>query len=161
MKQIREFMDQTEALIAKEYLEVNGVHAELHGGKDYSTHIVGGTQGRYFLGVEEDLYFKADNLLKQSDLKIPQQIEHPTLLPEVSLKKAVMFAIIAVVFLPIIGNWISIRETINYAKVERESKKKWLWIFLISWLQVPGVFIAWTLIHMLFLSFVPVLEIAP
>lgn len=147
MKKLREFVDQTEAIFARDFLQSQGIPTELHGSRDYSTHIVGGTQGRYVLSVSEDRWDEAHGLLRESTIQIASETDHLRQLPEVALKKAVMFSIIAMVLLPILANWISIRETIKFAKLEKPSRRKWIWIFVISWMQVPGVLIGVTLIR--------------
>ena len=159
MKQVREFMDQTEAVMAKDYLLVHGIESELRGAKDYSTHVMGGTQGRYFLCVDEGDFNKAHELLTRSNLKVASQIEHPTEISEVALKKAVMFAFIAMILLPVLGNWISFREARKYARITKDSTKKWIWLVVISWLQVPGIVIAWILLKTL-MSATRVVEIS-
>jgi hypothetical protein len=149
MKRVREFMDQTEALMAKDYLGAHGIQAELTGAKDYSTHVVGGTQGRYVLSVDETDAAPAEELLKKSNVSLADETESSASGTEIALKKAVMYAFIAIVLLPILGNWISLREAIRYARSENSSKK-WMWLFLISWLQVPGLLIAWIAIKAIF-----------
>ena len=150
MRQIQTFIDQTEGTIAKEALESQGFKCELQGVRDYSSVVVGGNQGRYSLWVEDSRADEAEQILRRSSLRSVE--EHATETAEVALKKAVMFCFIAIVMIPIIGNLVSIRQAWKYARLEKPSNKKWLWLMAISWLQIPGIVVGWIIIKNLFLS---------
>lgn len=147
MKQIREFMDQTEGVIAKDFLETQGIPGELRGSREYSSIVVGGTVGHYALLVPEDQAAQAHLLLRKAEVRPAADQERPTEIAEVALKKAVMFGFMAILIFPFIGNVISIMETLKYMRLERASTKKWVWIFAISWLQVPGIVVGLMLIR--------------
>lgn len=147
MKQIREFMDQTEGTMARDFLESQGIHGELRGSREYSSIVVGGTMGHYFLLVPEEQAAEAHLLLRKVEVKPASDHSKPTELPEVALKKAVMFAFMAIIIFPFIGNAISVSETMKYMRLERPSTKKWIWIFAISWLQIPGIVVGLKLVH--------------
>ena len=150
MQEIQQFIDQTEGLIAKESLESQGMAAELRGVRDYSSVVVGGNQGRYSLWVEEARAEEARQFLLRKTVRSVE--EHSTETSDVALRKSVMFCFIALIILPIIGNIISIRQAMKYARLERSSNKKWLWLFLISWMQVPGIAMGWFILKTFFLN---------
>lgn len=138
-KLVREFQDHTEALMAKDYLQSHGVESDLDGVREYSSIVVGGTQGRYFLRVKPEDYDRAADLLHRSQLALVEKQEPQTETSSVSMRRSVSFAFMAVFLLPWIGNYISIREALKYARQRPRATSTSFFIILISIMQLPGL----------------------
>lgn len=138
-KLVREFQDHTEGLMAKDYLLSQGIEADLEGVREYSSIIVGGTQGRYFLNVKPVDYDRAVDLLRRSQVAVVEKHEPQTETSSVSMRRSVSYAIMAVILLPWIGNYISIREALKYARLRPRDTSTSFFIILISIMQLPGL----------------------
>ena len=138
-KLVREFLDQTEGIMAKDYLIANGIMAELEGVREYASYVVGGTQGRYSLMVEDADFDKAVDLLRRSQIAVIEKHEPQTETSSVAFRRSVSFAFLAILLIPWIGNYISIREALKYARMKPRETSTSIFFMIISILQLPGV----------------------
>lgn len=138
MRSIRNFHDQTEAQMAASLLIANGIEAQTVGSRDYSSHIVGGTQGAYQLMVPDHQEAEARQILTQTHLMHAEDIRpHKNY-----LGRAIFFACAAIVFLPVIFNIVSLLNAKTYWDYSaKDSKAVWRMLLLLA-LQVPGLTIA-------------------
>lgn len=63
MKTYRKFSSEMEARLCAGLLEANGLQTNVVGAKDYSTFVVGGTEGLYSLLLHEKDFATADQVL--------------------------------------------------------------------------------------------------
>ncbi|MCB0362225.1 MAG: hypothetical protein KDD35_05870, partial [Bdellovibrionales bacterium] len=123
MKELKIFSDLTEATMARDFLLSRGIQATIDGAKNYSSHVVGGTFGRYVLRVEIDQFNDAQELLPKdktennknklsSEFKRDQQsfnrdsesvTQVQNLLPDY-FRRSLFFAFASMVVLPIVFN---------------------------------------------------------
>ncbi len=144
MQKVKHFSSQTEAHLAANYLGSHGVHAEVLGAKEYTSHVLGGDLGRYDLLVEDEVFGKANDLLEALE-KSADGIRSEVGAQNY-LKKAVFFAIGAMLILPVIFNYVSLKNLSLYLKTQTHAGKRWLTTVLVVFLQIPALVIWWKII---------------
>ena len=162
MVKVLTLSSKVEAHLAAQFLIENGIHCEIVGSKDYSSHILGGDIGRYDLMVAEEALSLTQELLSQREgntAELVSQREDKSaelvdsesqLAPiktdglersTIHLKKAIIFAVCGVIFLPIIFNLYSIYNLLKYRRAELKSEPRLLYTSLVIALQIPAIFI--------------------
>lgn len=133
------YTNETEAHLARNYLAAHDIRAEIVGAKEYSAHILGGGAGRFELMVEPIHLLSARDLLaavEQPNTQEPSQ-------PASHFRRAVFFAVLATIVLPLVFNFYSLRE----AKLMwQESERKVIDVaklFLVGILQLFPIFVIW------------------
>ena len=149
-KKVREFLDQTEGLMARDYLAAQGILAELEGVRDYSSIVVGGVQGRYQLLVDEKDFAQAVHAMQAAKMLDATLNDVETETTEVSYRRAVSFAIIAMLLLPWIGNYISVREGLQYVRLKPQGWSTSIFVVVLSLLQIPGLFFGFFILMTVF-----------
>lgn len=141
MQKLKQFNSLTEVHLAKNYLQSNGVHSEVVGVKEYASHVLGGDEGRYDLLVEDEVLGKANDLLEL--LEKNAEPRSPESTAQNHFKKAVFFAIGAVLILPLVFNYVSLKNLSLYRQYEaNESKKLWATLIVMI-LQIPTLILWW------------------
>lgn len=147
MKKIARFTSKTQAHLATQALLNCGIKSELFGAKDYSSIIVGSDDGRYDLMVDwsdETEAMKVLTEIQNHPLSIQDQTKST---PSLYFKKAIVFSLLASVFLPILFNYVALKNLFEYLKVESNTSKKITSSVLIILLQIPTVVVLYMLLH--------------
>ncbi|MGE3973044.1 MAG: hypothetical protein AB7F59_00810 [Bdellovibrionales bacterium] len=137
MKKVRNYLSQTEAFMAGEFLKAHGITAEVYGAKEYASYISGKDLGAYNLFVEEASLAQATELLKEID-SAPLDAPTPTE-AIVYFKKSVISALLAIFFVPVICNILSIKNLILYRQAEKNPAKRASSTLLVTLLQLPSM----------------------
>lgn len=124
MKKVARFTSHTTAHLAKEALLNRGIKSEIVGSKEYASIIVGGDQGRYDLLVDWSDETETLRIIKEfeaSDTAIsdPLPVSAGSL-----LRKAIVMALLATVVIPIVFNYASLKNLVQYLKLEPNPTKK-------------------------------------
>lgn len=145
MKKVGRFSSHTTAHLAKEALLSHGIPSEIVGAKEYSSIIVGGDQGRYDLMVDWKDEAEANKIIKGFDIQIVPGSEDEPLAPapSVLLRKAIIMALLASVFIPIVFNYASLKNLASYLKVETNSTKRLLASIVVIALQFLTVVVVY------------------
>ncbi len=144
MKVVKTYISGTEAQIRSGRLTADGIKNQLQGGRAYTSVVLGGTDGRWQILVNEEDFERASDILKDSPLAA---VDEPSLNPRPHLKKAVMFACFAILFAPIIFHIFSIQQALRYWHLEPHFKTKLMWSGLLLLLYVaslPGLWFIFT-----------------
>ncbi len=144
MKVVKTYISGTEAQIRSGRLTADGITNQLQGGRAYTSVVLGGTDGRWQILVNEEDFERASDILKDSPIAA---VEEPSLNPRPHLKKAVMFACFAILFAPIIFHIFSIQQALRYWHLELHFKTKLMWSGLLLLLYVaslPGLWFIFT-----------------
>ncbi len=104
MVKVAVFNNETEAHLAKDFLRNRDIKAEIVGSKEYSAHILGGGAGHFELMVEPGNSIQARTLL--SELNQPETTA-TTPTPNY-FRRAVFYAFVAAIVLPLIFNYASL-----------------------------------------------------
>lgn len=139
---LRVFTDHTEALMARDYLENEGIRCQISGVREYTSVVMGGDFGQYQIEVSPEDFARASQLLTAKDLESQASLDTlTTKSPQFYLRRAVMYAICALVVIPIIGNYISIRQLWFYVKMRPRQVSTPLIVAGVSLLQIPGLIV--------------------
>lgn len=124
MKKVALFSSQTTAHLAKEALLNRGIKSEIVGSKEYASIVVGGDHGRYELMVDWSDETEALRVIKEFEA-VDTSSSDPTPASAGSfLRKAVVMALLAAVFIPIVFNYASLKNLGQYLKLETNLTKK-------------------------------------
>jgi len=136
MKRVRVFSSEMEANLAAEYLRSQGIEAEVRGAKEYAGHVLGNDFGTYELISDSP---EAGAVLKNLEKPLA---EAPT--PAEAgfyFKKAVVFAVFAAIFLPIVFNYGSLRNLMLYRSTEENPGRRTVRTAIVLLAQIPGIII--------------------
>jgi hypothetical protein len=136
------FKNETEAHLAKDFLINRDIKAEILGAKEYTAHILGGGAGNFDLMVDPINVQLAQSLLAELQSPATSEPREPD-----HFRRAVFFAFVATIVLPIVFNYASIRNGILFW---RKSKKDGLAIakvVLIVVLQFMPIVVAYKVIN--------------
>ncbi len=149
MEKLGRYGNRLEAQLVGQLLNAHGIATEIVGAKDYTSILLGSDMGSFDLMVPSERLFDARELLKQDLQIVRDQMENTIPLsdnlqrPELYLKKAVLYSIIAMLMLPIIFNYYSLRNLKLYLNKENNQNKKIVIALLILLLQIPTIIIAY------------------
>ena len=149
MKKIASFTSQTQAFLATQALLNQNIKSEIVGAKEYSAIITGTDAGKYELLVDWADEVEAMKVINeiQNHLLTPQ--EKSPILPGTYFKKAIVFSLLASVFLPVVFNYVAFQNLREYLKVEKESAKRTLGSVIIILLQIPTIVVVYMFLHSL------------
>jgi hypothetical protein len=138
MKLLRKFTDETEARLAENLLRSHGVEAHVIGAKEYTSHVIGGTQGNYQLYTHPQ-----DEPAAQAILANIQAVtlNSEPLLPNY-FRKAIIYAFAAMVIFPLLFNVVSLINARAYWKHSDRGAGAILRLVLIGLAQLPGTGLA-------------------
>src|SRR5687768_6758709 len=110
---VRYFDNLTDAQIFSGMLHSRGIENRIGGAKHYTTYVVGGTGGDYFIFVDEDDASSAKAILDEALAKVGETKEDVTEVIPASysgnpLKKAVIFAVLGLLMIPFVFNYYSV-----------------------------------------------------
>ncbi|MGE0633349.1 MAG: hypothetical protein AB7O96_13130 [Pseudobdellovibrionaceae bacterium] len=143
MKKLKRFTSKMEAHLAHEYLKSNGIHSEVIGTREYTSHLLGTDKGSFELLVAEETWAMAYESLK----KIEQGNEEPTKASSRTyFRKAVMFSFAAAFMLPVLFNFAALRNLRLFLETENHSVKKWVGAIAVVLLQIPTVLVLYFII---------------
>ena len=144
MKVVKTYISGTEAQIRSGRLTADGIKNQVQGGRAYTSVVLGGTDGRWQILVNEEDFERASEILRDSPIAA---VEEPSLDPRPHLKKAVMFACFAILFAPILFHVFSIQQAMIYWRIEHDFKTKLMWTCLLVILYAasgPGLWFIFT-----------------
>lgn len=142
MKSVRRFLTYSEAEIALGLLKDHGIDATIVGAKEYSSFVTGQDFGNYELLVANENLENAQDLIRKIDIQPihePAAEEVTTNSPKSYLKRAVLFAVMAVFILPIAFNIVSLINLRHYLQNEKSSSR-FSWLLFILLLNLASVF---------------------
>ncbi len=123
--------------MASQSLNDHGIRSEVVGSKDYTSHVTGSDAGSFDLLVEQEKIPEAEEIIRSHQINIvPDEPLAPS--AQSYLKKAVIFAIVAVAMVPLLTNYISLKNLFHYWTLEKNPTKKIFMSFVVLVLQVPG-----------------------
>ena len=142
MKVVKTYISGTEAQIRSGRLTADGVLNQVQGSRAYTSLVLGGTDGRWQILVNEEDYDRAHEILTDPPISA---LEEPSLEPRPHLRKAILFACFAMMFAPIVFHIFSIQQLVTYWKLEPKLKNKILWSLLVGILYAASVPLLWFL----------------
>lgn len=135
MVSVKTFDNETEAHLAKDYLQVREITAQIVGAKEYTAHILGGGAGHFELMVDPIHLQMARDLLAQLNgpeaLAIAEAKEPPNY-----FRRAIFYAFTAAIVLPIVFNYASIVNAVHFWKNSKRDLVAVLKLILIGLLQL-------------------------
>ena len=143
MKVVRTYISGTEAQIRSGRLTADGITNQVQGGRAYTSVVLGGSDGRWQILVNDEDFERAEEILKDSPIFV---VEEASVNPRPHLKKAVMFAVFAILFAPIVFHIFSIQQAITYWKLESDLKAKTVWVFILCLLYMASLPLLWFII---------------
>lgn len=135
MKKVARFTSQTHAHLAKEALLSRGIKSEIVGSKEYASIIVGGDHGRYELMVDWSDETEALRIIKEFETVDTSTSDTLPTSAGSALKKAIVMALLAAVFIPVVFNYASLKSLAQYLKLETNPTKKIIFGVLVIALQ--------------------------
>lgn len=147
MKKIAQFTSQTQAHLVSEALSNQDIKSEVIGSKDYSSIVTGSDFGKYDLMVDWSDEAEALKIVNQIQNQELSQHDRASILPTTFIKRAIVFSLLASVFLPIVFNYVAYKNLREYLKVEQNSSKKITMLILITLLQIPTIIVVYMVLH--------------
>lgn len=105
MVKVAEFGNETEAHLAKDYLESKDIPARILGAKEYTAHVLGGGAGHFELMVDPINLQLAQRWLAeiQQNSETPSEVLEPD-----HFRRAIFYVVVATIILPLIFNYASL-----------------------------------------------------
>lgn len=157
MKTVYIYRNEFDARLASGKLESEGIKTLVVGAREYHSVVAGGLEGRYEVQVADEDYDAAVTILAVTKYaaasdRTPGYVESDVLAPSPSraLKRAVMFAVLGIVLLPVIFNYFSILHAARYARLETKAGRKTLWLSIIAALNLVMVYVVGMLVKNVF-----------
>ena len=141
MKTLKVYRSKMEGEMATQFLNAQGIVAELRGAKEYVAHYTGADIGRYELLVPADLHTQAQTHL--TSVEQTANSSPTTISAGGFLRRAIFSAIVASIILPILFNAISLYNLGLYRNTESDSQKKTWYTVMVVALQLPAVGLIW------------------
>ncbi len=142
MKVVKTYISGTEAQIRSGRLTADGIANQLQGGRAYTSVVLGGTDGRWQILVNDEDYDRAFEILTDPPMA---SVEPTSLDPRPHLRKAIMFACFAMMFAPIVFHIFSIQQALVYWRFELDFKRKILWFSVLLVLYLASFPMLWFL----------------
>lgn len=143
MVKLRTFTSKLEAQLASQLLSEHNIRVQVRGAKEYVSHVLGSDLGYFDLLVDETKIKEAEALLR-NDLRIVSSLEevnHPIAArPQFYLKKAVLYAVFAVILFPIVFNYYSLLNLKHFLDVEGDKLRRIQVTVVVLLLQVPSIY---------------------
>ena len=134
-----QFTSSLEAQMAAEFLIGQGINAEINGAKEYSSLALGTDAGTFNVMVSEDKLALALAALKANQLQVVRE-EHILRSANSYFKRAILFAILGIVLIPLVANYASLRNLQEYLNKETRWGRKISGATLVLLLQIPSLF---------------------
>lgn len=135
--------------MAAQLLESNGIPTEILGAKEYTSILLGSEMGSFDLLVADEKWSEANEILKH-ELSLAKKPEIELSRPQLHFKKAVIYSLFAMLMLPIVFNFYSLKHLQYYLQVEKNKTKRIRASILIIALQIPSVIFSWIILQHLF-----------
>ncbi len=142
MKVVKTYVSGTEAQIRSGRLTADGISNQLQGGRAYTSVVLGGTDGRWQILVNDEDYERAFEILTDPPMA---SVEQTTPEPRTHLRKAIMFACFAMMFAPIVFHIFSIQQAVIYWRLESDLRRKILWVSVLLFLYLASLPMLWFL----------------
>lgn len=124
--------------MASQYLAALGIETEIIGAQEYTTHILGGDAGRFDLMVEESDFADAQAHLGRLSLSISSEDQDsPT--SKVYFKRAILHSFLAIILLPVVFNYTSLKNLKRALDLETDKKRRLLMVVFVSLAQTPSI----------------------
>ena len=140
MKVAKTYISGTEAQIRSGRLSADGITNQVQGSRAYTSVVLGGTDGRWQILVNDEDLERAQEILKDPPMSA---VDEPSFDPRPHLKKAVMFACFAILFAPIVFHVFSIQQALIYWRLETNLKVKILWALFLLLLYSASLPLLW------------------
>lgn len=137
---------EREALMLTESLKSQGIESRYQGSKDYTSIVLGTDQGYYDVYVNSEKFTEAQSFMKSLLIQsAPSETLKPT--AKAYLKKSVVCAFLAIFLLPIVFNFVSLKNLNLYLKSEPHAATRTLWLIIVVLLQIPSVMMLYMIFH--------------
>lgn len=138
---LKRFLTLTEAEFAEGYLKQNGFETQIIGAKEYSGIVTGKDYGNYELMISEENFEVASDLLRRIEIHEVSETDDNELQktkPKSHLKRAVLFAVMAIFILPIFFNVVSLMNLRHYLQKEKSSSR-FAWLLFVLLLNLGSI----------------------
>ena len=143
MKKILHFTSQIEAHIVVQSLRSHGYNAEIVGGREYLSLVLGGDAGKYDILVNESDAAEAlkffEKTKRESQLTLVGSEESAVISSRSYLSKAVIFSLLSMTMFPLVFNIVAIMNLVYFWSAEKDLNKKILATTLVSVLQATAL----------------------
>jgi hypothetical protein len=139
---VRDFDNETEAQLARDFLTSKGIPAHLVGTKEYTAHILGGGAGHFDLMVDPINLILSRNLL--SSLAATEPTDP---LPINHFRRAVFYGLLGAIVLPIVFNYASLVQARHFWRNSPHDASATVKLVIILLLQTLPLFVAYRLLH--------------
>ncbi len=129
---------QSEAHLLKDLLKSHGIECNVIGSRNYSSIVLGGSEGRYTIYVPEQQMNDARRLLRELRVTDASATSDIPQTPN-SFRRAIFFAFAATLILPIVFNYASLTHGRIYWQTSDKSWTARLKLSAIILLQLPAV----------------------
>lgn len=119
---VRIISSRTEADMAAGLLQANGIDAVVNGTKEYASVVTGHDLGRFEIMVTEECAEEATSIL--NSIEPPEGLQPPPVRDaRESLKRAIVFALMGAILIPVIFNYVSIVNLKSYYESSSKTPK--------------------------------------
>ena len=137
-----------EAQMIADLLKSEGLTAHVNGSKEYASIVSGNDLGRYEIMVPEDEVTQGIRILSEIDSggRIPkgETLDKTPMGAKSLLKRAVVYAFMGAVVLPIVFNVVSAHYLYKYFKSENNTLLRTIWSGIVVFINIVGFAIAYT-----------------
>lgn len=139
MVTVRIISSRMEADMAVGLLQANGIDAVVNGTKEYASVVTGHDLGRFEIMVTEECAQDANQILNTIDPMEGQRQPPPIRDARESLKRAIVFALMGAILIPVIFNYVSIVNLINYYEASPKTPKTFVTAAFVGLLNFVAV----------------------
>ncbi len=147
LAKVSRYNTRLDAEMASQFLNAHGIPAEVRGTREYSSHLTGSDYGSFELLVEARDLELAKHRLQQNEEGADKQ-KLPTS-ARTYLRRAVMFAFMAMIIVPVIFNVASMQSLRNFRKEEAPSVYRTISTWTVVLLQLPTFILMYLIAKML------------
>jgi hypothetical protein len=151
LRVVKSFVSGTEAQISSGRLSADGILNQVQGSRAYTSLLLGGTDGRWQILVNDADFDRAHAIL-QAPVLVSVSADETAPNPKLILKKAIMLACFGIFLAPLIFQIFSIQQAVRYWKTENDFSTKIFWVFVLGLLYLAGFISAWLMISPWILS---------
>jgi hypothetical protein len=113
-------------------LAANGIEAFMNGSREYAGLVTGTDAGRYEISTsDENAEAALAHMAQLNSQKLSVVTDAAPVLPSVYLKRAFVFGAVAIMFLPIVFNAVSIFNLVKYVRIAQKTPATFAWVLII------------------------------